>query len=360
MGALLLVYTLIAGMVVPLKPGIQQVDPSSVRTGEEVALQVRGYNTQYTRQSKGIRAWLKLDDARALGAARIDVTDDRELSIIFAIPEYLPVGQKVRDFSLIIDDAYNGAMVYPSAVFITQDSIDPAMGARIWTNTPIERLNEPQMMTFPFRNILSETIRNTYFHVPLWFGMLFLFLGSVVFSVRYLRGGGETNDRKAVALTRVGIFFGVLGLVTGAIWAKNTWGAYWSWDVKQNMTAVALLIYLAYFVLRNSFDDQERQARLGAVYNIFAFATLIPLVYVIPRMTDSLHPGAGGNPAFGSQDLDNTMRMVFYPAILGWTLIGYWIASLSYRAENLKARLLERESLQINEGIDPLEEQLIN
>lgn len=106
--------------------------------------------------------------------------------------------------------------------------------------------------------------------------------------------------------------FGILGLVTGAIWAKNTWNAYWSWDVKQNMTAIALFIYIAYFILRAAFEDAERKARLSAVYNLFAFVALIPLIFVIPRLTDSLHPGAGGNPALGGEDLDNTMRMIFF------------------------------------------------
>jgi heme exporter protein C len=125
------------------------------------------------------------------------------------------------------------------------------------------------------------------------------------------------------------------------LWAKHTWGAYWSWDVKQNMTAIALLIYCAYFILRGAFEDEERKARLSAIYNIFAFSTLIPLLFVIPRMTDSLHPGAGGNPAFGGDDLDRTMRMVFYPAGIGWTLLGFWIASLAYRAQALRKRLEE-------------------
>ena len=342
LGVLLILYTFIAGMLVPLKPGIQDVDPSSVRTGEVLSLNVTGYNTYFTRDASGLRAWLKMDAERALKAREIQVRDDRTIEITFQMPAYLPVDDKVQDFSLIIDDSYNGASVLPSAVFVTQDSIDPAMGQKVWPEDEIAGLHEKEAMTFPFRNILSETIRNTYFHVPLWFGMLFLFLGSVIFSIRYLRKEQEVDDRKAAALTRVGIFYGILGLITGAIWAKNTWGEYWSWDVKQNMTAVALLIYLAYFVLRNSFEDPERQARLGAVYNIFAFATLIPLIYVIPRMTDSLHPGAGGNPAFGSQDLDNTMRLVFYPAVIGWTLLGFWIASLYYRAEAVKARLWEK------------------
>ena len=83
------------------------------------------------------------------------------------------------------------------------------------------------------------------------------------------------------------------------------------------------------------FDEYEKGARLAAVYNIFAFASLVPLLYIVPRMFASLHPGATGNPAFGSQDLDNTMRMVFYPAILGWTLLGFWIADLRIRYQRV-------------------------
>ncbi|MEL6923730.1 MAG: cytochrome c assembly protein, partial [Bacteroidota bacterium] len=77
---------------------------------------------------------------------------------------------------------------------------------------------------------------------------------------------------------------------------------------------------------------------------IFAFAALIPLIFVIPRMTEgSLHPGNGGNPGFGGEDLDNTMRMVFYPAIIGWILMGMWMSRLVYRAEGLRMRLLDAD-----------------
>jgi heme exporter protein C len=173
--------------------------------------------------------------------------------------------------------------------------------------------------------------------------MLFIFLGGVVSSFRYLRRSREGDDLMAVAFTKVGVLFGLMGLTTGAIWATYTWGKPWSWDIKQNMTAIALLIYLAYFVLRSSFDDQEKKARLSAVYNLFAFSTLIPLLYVIPRLTDSLHPGSGGNPALGGEDLDNTMRMVFYPAIIGWTLLGWWLVELVYRLSKVENQLRENE-----------------
>jgi heme exporter protein C len=115
------------------------------------------------------------------------------------------------------------------------------------------------------------------------------------------------------------------------VWAYFTWGDWWSADPKQNTSAIALLLYFAYFVLRGSFNEDQQKARISAVYNLFAFAALIPLLYILPRMTDSLHPGNGGNPGFGKYDLDNTMRLVFYPAVIGWTLLGVWMANLQVR-----------------------------
>ncbi len=341
LGVLLVIYSLVIGLLTPLKTGILDAQPASVKSGGEVTLAIKGYNSFYTKSSNEIRAWLKMDNKRALAAKKVAVLGDRNLTATFELPQFLPVDQKVQDFTLIIDSPSDGASVLPSGIFVTQDSIAPNLGEAQWPNADISNLHQKSSITFPFRNILGETIRNTYYHVPLWFAMFILFIAAMIFSIRYLRKMDPADDAKASALTTVGILYGMLGLVTGAIWAKNTWGAYWSFDVKQNMTAVGLLIYCAYFVLRSSFEDPEKKARISAVYNIFAFSTLIPLLYVIPKLTDSLHPGAGGNIAFGSQDLDNTMRMVFYPAIIGWTLMGVWMANLVYRTGRLKRFLLE-------------------
>ncbi|NRA52063.1 MAG: cytochrome c biogenesis protein CcsA [Phaeodactylibacter sp.] len=337
LGVLIMIYVFTAGMLVPLNPGIVGLSPSSLKTGQEAVLKVTGYNAQYG-QSPEVRAWLKMDENHAIGAKTVRVLDDRQLEAVFDIPSFLPVDRKVQDFTLILDNEQDGTSVLPSAVFVTQDSIAPELGTAAFQHTPIENLNERWTFTFPFRNILYETIRNTYFHVALWFAMIFIFIGAITYSIRYLRTGDLAQDCNAQAFTRVGILFGLLGLITGAIWAKHTWGAYWSGDVKQNMTVIALLIYLAYFILRAVFDDPDKRARISAVYNIFAFAALIPLIYVIPRLTDSLHPGAGGNPALGGEDLDNTMRMVFYPAIIGWTLIGLWMATLLARLERVRLK----------------------
>ncbi|WP_394990196.1 cytochrome c biogenesis protein CcsA [Emticicia sp.] len=189
----------------------------------------------------------------------------------------------------------------------------------------------------PRQPILNETIRNVYFHVPLWFGMMALMTASMWFSIKYLRNGQIQDDEYAVEFANVAILFGILGFMTGSLWGQFTWGDWLPKDPKIIAVEVGLLIYSSYFILRSSFEDEQRKARLSAIYNIFAFATFIPLVWILPRLTDSLHPGNGGNPAFGKYDMDNGMRMVFYPAIIGWTLLGVWISSL-----RIRLRVIER------------------
>lgn len=199
------------------------------------------------------------------------------------------------------------------------------------------------LMTVPRLVIVNETIRALYFHVPMWFGMVVMFLVSTIYAIKYLRTPSLKNDILSVEFANTGLTFGLLGIFTGMIWANYTWGSPWHGDPKQNGAAIALLVYLAYFVLRGSVDNQEQRSRLSAVYNIFAFAAMIPLIFIIPRMTSSMHPGSGGNPGFNMYDLDSRMRMVFYPAVVGWVLLGIWIATLRVRMRNAEEQILEIE-----------------
>ena len=192
------------------------------------------------------------------------------------------------------------------------------------------------LLEVPTKAILNETIRNLYYHVPMWFTMIILYLVSVIYSIKYLGSGKENHDLVAVESANVGVFFGVLGLVTGMAWAKYTWGAAWTNDPKLNGAAITSLMYLAYLVLRNSLEEEQKRAKISAVYNIFAFPVMIVLLFILPRMTDSLHPGNGGNPGFNSYDLDSQMRTVFYPAVIGWILFGTWIMTIRYRIRKLE------------------------
>ncbi|HZB13098.1 MAG TPA: cytochrome c biogenesis protein CcsA [Chryseolinea sp.] len=195
----------------------------------------------------------------------------------------------------------------------------------------------------PRLNILNETVRALYFHVPMWFGMVLLFGFSVYYALRYLRNPTSDYDIRSVEYANVGLVFGVLGMITGMLWANYTWGSPWHGDPKQNGAAIALLVYLAYFVLRSSIQNEEQKARLSAVYNIFAFAAMIPLIFIIPRLTSSMHPGSGGNPGFNMYDLDSKMRLVFYPAVMGWFLIGIWIVLLRVKMRELEEKILDIE-----------------
>jgi heme exporter protein C len=198
----------------------------------------------------------------------------------------------------------------------------------------------------PRLNIVNETIRALYFHVPMWFGMVAMFLVSTYHAIQYLRNSATIHDTYSISFATIGLVLGLLGIVTGMIWANYTWGSPWHGDPKQNGAAIALLVYFAYFILRGSVANQEQRARLSAAYNIFAFAAMIPLIFIIPRMTSSMHPGSGGNPGFNMYDLDSKMRMVFYPAVIGWIAMGTWIASLLVRTHLLTEKLEELEDEQ--------------
>jgi heme exporter protein C len=191
--------------------------------------------------------------------------------------------------------------------------------------------------------IINETIRALYFHVPMWFGMTFLFVVSVYYAIRYLRKPDAETDRRSVEFANIGLIFGILGILTGMLWANYAWGSPWHGDPKQNGAAIALLIYLAYFVLRGSLENQEQKARLSAVYNIFAFSAMVPLIFIIPRLQDSLHPGSGGNPGFNVYDLDNRMRPIFYSAIIGWILVGTWMALQRIKLKTIEEKILDQE-----------------
>lgn len=200
------------------------------------------------------------------------------------------------------------------------------------------------LFVVPRLDILNETIRALYFHVPMWFGMILLFLISVYYAILYLRNPSSHLDIKSVEYANVGLIFGILGMITGMLWANYTWGSPWHGDPKQNGAAIALLVYFAYFILRGSIQNEEQKARLSAVYNIFAFAAMVPLIFIIPRLTSSMHPGSGGNPGFNMYDLDSKMRLVFYPAIIGWFLIGVWITLLRVKMRVLEEKILDRDN----------------
>ncbi|MCX8079787.1 MAG: cytochrome c biogenesis protein [Bacteroidia bacterium] len=185
------------------------------------------------------------------------------------------------------------------------------------------------LVDVPALPILNETIRNLFYHVPVWFAMMFMAAVGMFNAVRFLMKKELKYFDNTHAASLMVIFFSIPGLLTGMLWARFTWGTWWTFqEPKLNGVAISILIYCVYFLLTYGIPDLKQTAVVGSAYNIFSFVMMMIFIMVMPRLTSSLHPGNGGNPAFGSYDLDNRMRTVFYPAVLGWIGLSYWLYDL--------------------------------
>jgi len=200
------------------------------------------------------------------------------------------------------------------------------------------------LIPIPDIPILKQSARNLFLHVPMWFTMAICFGTGLVYSIRYLNNNDYRLDRKAETATQVGLVFGICGLVTGSLWARFTWGTWWTFaEPRMNLSALAMLIYVAYFILRSAFENAEKKAKLSAVYNVFAATTIPFLLYIVPRQLPSLHPGAEGNPAF-SEITAPELRYIFYPAVLGFIGLALWIMDILNRYKRVKFQVEQRSA----------------
>ncbi len=335
LSVLLLLYVFIAGMGTPLGPGILKVSPAEVHSGLNKEVLIKGYNTHFLEGTRSLEVWLE-SEGKQYCARELSVQDDDEVMATFRLPETLPD----NTLHLWVQNEVDGTFNLTEAFWTKAIGEGNSKG-----NCDITPIGRTEAFTFPFKKILYESIRNLFFHVPMWFAMMGIMLLSVIISIRYLASGDPDHDRKAVATVHVGLLFAVLGLLTGSVWARFTWGAWWVDDTKLNGAAITTLIYLAYLILRNSVNETQKKGRIAAVYNIFAFTMLLVFLMILPRMTDSLHPGSGGNPAFSKYDLNENLRMIFYPAVAGWFLLGLWIMEVRVKIDRLKEHLAEREEI---------------
>ncbi|NNC95108.1 MAG: cytochrome c biogenesis protein CcsA [Chitinophagales bacterium] len=322
----LLIYIVAFGLLQPIAPGISSIHQDKITIGEVNFISIETYNTHLEEAASSSQAWLKNGETFICGV----FTEIKNNTAIIGFPIARKDYEK-RFFDLIINNDIDGT-------FELRDALVPAenfgnnsfsdVDCKVEVNT-----NESAFFTFPNREILKESIRNLFFHVCMWFAMVFLLIFSLGSSVAYLNTGKKPWDTMAHLAVVTAMVFGALGILTGMVWAKFTWGAFWPNDPKLNGVLVAMLAYLAYLILRGSAKDESKKGRLAAVYNIFAFVLYIIFIYVIPKFSSSLHPGMGGNPAFSEYDLDSSLRIVFYPAVIAWTLLAFWLFSILLRIE---------------------------
>ncbi len=144
---------------------------------------------------------------------------------------------------------------------------------------------------------MGDVQRIFYFHVAsAWVGF-FGFFVTFVAGIGYLASGERRWDILGLSSVEVGLTFISMTVVTGMLWAKPVWGTYWTWEPRLTISAVQLLIYVAYGMLRSSLESAERKARFAAVYGIVAFVT-VPLSWFAIRWWRTIHPdiltGGGG------------------------------------------------------------------
>ena len=337
-GVILLAYALFSGLWIPLRPAVSGVSSNGklrVRSGDSlVALQVQGFNTFFTK----VRPQVMLKkDSITFTALNIQATAEESLDVSFRLKLGTHAAEHLM-LNLITWDSLHGFMEFDNALALEHAETDTSE-ATFQSLNPLAGKKDVvhQGLSFPYRSILEETIRNLLFHVPQWFSMIILLLIAAIYSALYLRSGNLAHDASASGFTGIAVFAGVLGTLTGSAWARATWDAWWTSDPKLNGVAVGLAMYIAYLILRASVDDRHNRARLAAVYNLFVFPVFIALIVVMPRLSAvSLHPGSGDSVNFRQYDMDNTLRMFFYPAVVGWTLLYVWMANLSIRLQHLK------------------------
>ncbi|HEX4955876.1 MAG TPA: cytochrome c biogenesis protein CcsA [Thermoanaerobaculia bacterium] len=188
------------------------------------------------------------------------------------------------------------------------------------------------------KGFLGHSSRILFFHVPMAWASFIAFIAAGVWSVRYLIGRDEEHDRSAAVAVELGLLFGVLATVTGAMWARTMWGAFWNWDPRQVSIAFALLFYAAYLALRSSIPDEEARRRLTASYAVLGLAIAPFLFFIAPRMVPtSLHPepviNAQGKPA-----MESRMLMVLIGGFVWATALFFWLHDLGRRCARVVAR----------------------
>ena len=187
------------------------------------------------------------------------------------------------------------------------------------------------------KGFIGQSSRILFFHVPMAWVSFVAFIAAGIWSLLFLWRRNPKHDRSAAVAVELGLLFGVLATVTGALWARVMWGAYWNWDPRQTSIVVALLFYGAYLALRSSLEDRDQRARLSAAYAVLGLVVAPFLFFIMPRIMFSLHPQSVIN-AQGKVEVESRMVQVLLAGSAGCTALFFWIHNLRCRVQALSER----------------------
>lgn len=198
---------------------------------------------------------------------------------------------------------------------------------------------------FPFIPGLEEKAKIIFFHVPTAWLSVVAFLMAMIYGVKYLKNKNLDDDAKSNAALQLGMVFSILATVTGSIWAKFTWGAFWHWDPRETSIFILLLIYGSLFALRSAVENEDKRARLSAVYSVIAFLTVPFFIFIMPRIMTGLHPGSANDDTSGPVvdfKMNSNMQVVFYTSLFAFTILYYWMWNISYKSIIIKDKLTKK------------------
>lgn len=187
----------------------------------------------------------------------------------------------------------------------------------------------------PAKGFIGESSRIVFFHVPMAWGATIAFVVAAISSIAHLARRRPESDEAAASAVRLGFLYSVLATITGSIFAGVMWGSYWNWDPRETSIVMLLFLYAAYLFLRGAISDPERRGVFCAVYALFSGFVMPFLVFVIPRVTTSLHPQTIINPE-GRILMDTPTRVVFFGALAGFTGLFFWMWDVDRRLERMK------------------------
>jgi heme exporter protein C len=176
-----------------------------------------------------------------------------------------------------------------------------------------------------------------YIHVPMAIVALCGFVAGGIFAIRHLRSGDRSWDMRSYVAIHLSIILGLAVLITGAIWAKASWGHWWLWDEPVLVSfLVVFLLYCVYYPLRFSIEDPERQARYSSVFAITAGA-FVPLNFIAVRLAEKYtHPRVLSQTG-GS--MPGEMRLTFIVALVGVALLFVTLWKLELTAKHASMQL---------------------
>jgi heme exporter protein C len=200
---------------------------------------------------------------------------------------------------------------------------------------------------YEFPNIpgLEEKAKIIFFHVPTAWLAVIAFLMAMIYGIKYLAKQNLDDDAKSNAALQLGMIFCILATVTGSIWAKFTWGAFWHWDPRETSIFVLLLIYGSLFALRSAIENEDKRAKLSAVYSIIAFLTVPFFIFIMPRIMPGLHPGSGDDVNSGPVvdfQMNANMQIVFYMSLIAFTILYFWMWKIGYKSIIIKDKLSKK------------------